>query len=735
VTPETIIKRDGRLVPFDASKIMAAIEKCFASIGQEPAAPFRELTTSVVNVVSAKWDIPTVENVQDVVEQVLQGAGEFKAAKHYILYREEHSKLRETRPVPDEVRQAYAQSAHYFPTDLQQFQFYDKYSRFDWDLGRRETWEEAVGRAVSFLHELSGGALESETFGRIERAILEMRVMPSMRLLAMAGPAARRNNVTCYNCSYLPVDGLDSFVEALLISMAGCGVGYSVERMYVEQFPRIQRQHGAAPARYVVGDSAEGWGEALRYGLNAWFAGEDVSFDYSEIRPAGAVLRTKGGRASGPEPLRYMLNFVRSLLLARQGSFLRPLDAHDIMCVVGGAAVSGGIRHTALISLFDMDDQEMLHCKDGDLSLNQQRWNSNNSAIWHPGMTQTEVTRFMLDMIQSGRGEPGIFNREAADNTKPTRRKSAVWGGNPCLELFLRPWEFCNLSSAVARADDDYETLKEKVELATIIGTIQSTATHFPGLRPQWRINCEEERLLGVDITGQRDSAVAQDALFKSMAQRFAVEVNRETAAKLGINPSAAVTCVKPSGNTSQLVNCSSGLHARWAPYYTRNVRVSANSPMFKVLQDAAVPMDPENGQTRENATTWVAHFPVKSPEGAVTRRDLSALDQCDFWLQNKLHWTEHNPSCTVTYKPDEVLGLIKWVWDHKDQIGGLSFYPADDAQYEQPPYVEITEAEYNQAVSAFPAIDFSKIYRYEESDLTTAAQELACVAGACDWR
>ena len=321
------------------------------------------------------------------------------------------------------------------------------------------------------------------------RVFCTMKVMPSMRLLAMAGPAARRNNIAIYNCSYMPVDSIDSFVEALIISMSGCGVGYSVERRYVEQFPRIARQSGKPAATHVVADSSEGWAQAVRAGLETWFAGEDVVFDYSEVRPAGAPLRVKGGRASGPEPLRKMLDFARTRILSRQGGFLRPLDAHDIMCAVGDAAVSGGVRRTAMISLFDYDDREMLHCKDGDFwRTNSQRWNANNSAVWpERELTQAEITRFVLDMVESGRGEPGIFNRKAAMENQPARRKVAEFGTNPCGEILLRPYQFCNLTSAVARADDDLDSLSEKVELATIIGTIQSMATYFPGLREEWK--------------------------------------------------------------------------------------------------------------------------------------------------------------------------------------------------------------------------------------------------------
>lgn len=511
--PTTIIKRDGREAPFDIRRIENALSRCFASMGYKPKTPIAELAQQAVNIISAKFQQPTVEQVQDIVEMVLQAAGEYEAAKRYILYRAEHAKMRKERPIPDAVRQAFAEADKYFPTQLQKFQFYDKYSRFNYDFGRRETWIETVDRSVDYMRELSGSRLPTEVYEQIRKFILEMRSMPSMRLLAMAGAAARRNNIAIYNCSYLPVDSIDSFVEALIISMSGCGVGFSVERRYVENFPRVRRQTGIVTPTFIIPDSGEGWADALRLGLQTWMEGGDIRFDYSEVRPAGEALKTKGGRASGPEPLRQMLDFVRARLLARQGTFLRSVDAHDIMCAVGNAAVCGGMRRTAMISLFDYDDAEMRLAKSGDFERdNSQRWNANNSAVWpETGLTQSEVMKFLLDMDNSGRGEPGIFSRQAAMMTRPARRAAADFGTNPCGEIVLRPFEFCNLSVAVARADDTFEMLKEKVEVAAIIGTIQSMATHFPGLRPQWKQNCEEERLLGVDINGQMDSLVAQD--------------------------------------------------------------------------------------------------------------------------------------------------------------------------------------------------------------------------------
>lgn len=734
-TPTTVVKRDGRVVSFDAQRIETALIRCFNSLGETPSTSFAELTQRVVNIVAAKQAQPSVEQIQDIVETTLLAAGEYTGAKHYILYRSERAKLRELQPIPNDIREAFTHSDKYFPTQLQKFQFYDKYARFNYEAMRREVWTETVERTIAFLRELSHNRLSEDVYERLHDSILNMRAMPALRLLAMAGPAAQRSNIAIYGCSYVPVDSIDTFVEALIISMNGCGVGYSVERQYIEQIPPIRRQRNEPAIQFVVPDSAEGWADALRLGLETWFNGGDVQYDYSQVRPAGAPLLTKGGRASGPEPLRKMLKFTRNRILARQGSFLRSIDAHDLMCMVGNAAVSGGVRRTAMIALFDFDDYDMRHCKDGNNMIgNEQRWNANNSAVWPDReLSQSEVMEHMLDMFKNGGGEPGIFSRRAVRNTLPERRKSVVFGTNPCGEIILRPMQFCNLTIAVARPDDTYESLRDKVEVATIIGTIQSMATHFPGLRPKWQKNCEEERLLGVDINGQMDSAMARDPEVQRKLRTVAVETNRTIAQTLGINQSVSVTCVKPSGNSSQMLNCSPGVHARWAPYYVRNVRVGANTPVFKVLHDAGVPMDPENGQIPDTANTWVVHFPVKAPKGAITRNDRTAMEQCDYWLQCKSNWTEHNPSVTITYQEHEVFDVVNWVWKNQDKIGGMTFLPSHDATYDQMPYEEINAEEYAKRVDIFPEIDFSKLYRYEKEDYTTAAQELACFAGSCE--
>lgn len=735
--PPNIKKRNGDVVRFDLTRIGNAIQSCFNACEVAPLAAVDEVVTKTANILAAKFGTAqaSVEEVQDAVEYALLSVGEIEAARTFIVYREHHAEERKLRPIPDDVKAAFEADDKYFPTQLQRFQFFDKYSRFNYDLGRRETWIETVTRSVDFLRELSFDKLDNEVYDRIHDAILNMRVMPSMRLLAMAGEAARRNNLAIFNCSYIPVSDINAFVETLIISMSGCGVGYSVEREYVEQFPRIKRQkkHQEIPLHFVE-DSTEGWAEAYRLGLEAWFDGRDINYDFSLVREAGMVLRIKGGRASGPGPLKSMLHHAREIILARQGSYLRTIDAHDIQCHTGEAAVSGGVRRTSLIALFDPDDQDMVNCKNGfELVNNPQRHNSNNSAVWPENISSIQITQQMIDMARGKRGEPGIFSRYNAVKQKPKRRKKADFGTNPCGEINLRPYGLCNLSAAVARPDDTPETLLEKVEIATIIGTIQSMATHFPGLRDKWRENAEEERLLGVDVTGQMDCPAVQNPDVMDALREHAVATNIIYADQLGINQSAGVTCVKPGGNSSAFLDCASGQTRRQFKFGIRRARVSAHTPIYRVLKSAGVLMKPENGQDAQNATTWVIAFPIKSPEASKIKQRGTAIEQCEYWLMNKLHYTEHNPSCTITYDEDEIIDLTKWVWDHRELIGGLSFLPNEDMQYEQAPYEETTEEEYERLAAAFPVIDFSKLYRYELEDYTTAASELACFAGACD--
>lgn len=640
--------------------------------------------------------------------------------------------------VPEKIKEKFDNSAKYFPTAIQQFQFFDKYSRFNWDQLRRETWEETTDRCVAFLRELSNDKLHAKEYARIRDFMLEMKATPSMRLIAMAGEAARRQNICIYNCSFMPVDSIDAWVEALIISMSGCGVGFSVEKQFVDKLPRVAVNTMGLMEwpTHVIEDTTEGWANALREGLTTWFGAGDINFDYSHIRPEGTVLKVKGGRASGPKPLHDLLDFARKTIQGAWGRQLTPLEAHSIMCMVGQAAVSGGVRRTAMISLFDFDDDEMRNCKNGDLTGKEYLWNSNNSAVWPKDISKEDVTKQFKDMDEGQRGEPGIFSRDSARHTMPERRdKTPLFGTNPCGEITLRPYEFCNLTIAVARPEDTFETLKEKVEVATIIGTIQSMAVNFPGLRPIWKENCSEERLLGTDINGWRDCPYLTEDDGNGIAKLrdHTVAVNKKYAEMLDIPQSSSITCVKPSGNSSQLFNCSSGIHPRHFPYYIRNVRVSTSSPLFKVLKDAGVPMDPENGQKAEDAITWVIHFPVKALDGGKFLDEVTAIDQCEFWLKAKNNWTEHNPSVTITYKTEELRDLIEWVWKYKDVVGGMSFLPKVDAKYNQMPYTKISKDEYEKLAINFPNIDFSHLYLYEKDDMTEAAQTLSCFAGACE--
>jgi ribonucleoside-diphosphate reductase alpha chain len=547
--------------------------------------------------------------------------------------------------------------------------------------------------------------------------------------MAMAGPAAERDSTTIYNCAYAPVDRLETFSDALTVSMAGCGFGFSVEKEYVDQLPEVKATTGEI-FTYLVEDSALGWRDALLFGMRSWFEGHSLVYDYSELRPAGAILKTKGGRSSGPGALEDCLNFCGNTVRQAQGRKLTPIECHDMMCSIGNCAISGGVRRTALISLFDWDDEEMRNAKKGDFPAI--RWNANNSIVWPKDITQEQFVEQFVEMHKGMNGEPGIFNREAAYNTIPERREKRKFGMNPCGEVFLRPRQFCNLSIAIARSNDTAQSLADKVEIASIIGTIQSMATNFQGLSDEWKKNCEEERLLGVDITGQMDCSVLQDSLALEYLKIVAVNTNKEYAERLGINQSVAVTCAKPSGNSSVLFNCAPGIHTRWSEYYMRNVRISVTSPLCYVLMASMVPMSPENGQTVENATTWVVHFPCKSPEGAVTRHDVSALGQCRNWAKVKENYTEHNPSVTITYKGTELLDVMCWVWRNKDIVSGMSFLPDIGAKYDQMPYEEITAEEYESLSEIFPEIRFELLEQYEKEDMTTLAQEVACSAGGC---
>ena len=639
------------------------------------------------------------------------------------------------RAVPPDLRKLYDSVREYLPHPIQQFMFFSKYSRYRYDLGRREVWQETIDRLMAEIRRLSDNLLSNTVYDKLKVALLNGEIMPSMRLMAMAGPASQRDNAVIYNCSYLPVQSLEDFREALLLSMAGVGVGYSVERKFVDLLPPVSPQrNNVVVIRYTVPDTAEGWGEALYLGLTAWFNGYDIEYDLSDIRPAGSPLRTKGGRASGPEPLWRLLHKVREIVLSRQGDRLRPIDAHDIMTTIAESVFSGGVRRSAMLALFDMDDEEMLYAKYPDrIKGREQRYFANNSIVIPDGYTLTlkEVIDLFMIIHNSKAGEPGIVSRYSIRQTLPEGRDYREdMGVNPCGEVILRPYEFCNLSAVVIRPGDTREDILKKIELATILGTIQARADYFPYLRPVWKKNVEEERLLGVSLVGYADNVDVFSEDFLRQLRYRSQQVNQYYSALLGINPSKSWTSVKPSGNSSLLYYAAPGLHAWPYRYFIRNIRIFAHDPLFYVLRDSGVPMSPEVGQDEATADTWVIHFPMRAPEHALIRSEMGALEQLAHWESVKKNYTTHNPSVTITYREEEVPDIVRWLYEHQDIIGGLTFLPEADLQYEMMPYEEIDKETYERLEKQFPQIDYSLLYVYEREDSTDLAQELACFAG-----
>ncbi len=739
-----IIKRDGRVVEFDPKKIIEAIYRSgqdTSEFGREEAA---RLAWEVVQELERVYDghtMPTVEQVQDIVELTLMHSKWLKTAKAYILYRDEHAKLRKAkRSVPEEVRKLAAESKQYFRNQLSEFVYYSTYSKWLPDQGRRETWLETVQRYIDFMRENLGEKLTPQEYEDVRLGMLKMETLGSMRLLWGAGKAARTTNVCAYNCSFIAPTQWQDFGEIMYVLMCGTGVGFSVERQTVEQLPIVRRQAGVKLFTHKVVDSKEGWADAFVLGLNAWSEGKDIDFDYSLVRPQGARLKTMGGRASGPGPLKALMEFSRDKLLSRQGRRLTTLDVHDIICKIGEVVVMGGVRRSALISLSDLDDRDMQEAKNGQFYLKHpERAMANNSAVYNEKPSLTLFLDEWVNLVKSGSGERGIFNRGSLEKQLPVRRwpvfapDAQTCGTNPCGEIILKSKQFCNLTEVVARPEDTEESLMRKVRLATILGTYQASLTKFPYLSQEWKQHCEEEALLGVSITGQWDCPVVRKPEVLRKLKELAVEVNREYARKFGINPSTCITCVKPSGNTSQLTDASSGMHPRHAQYYVRRVRIESHNPLFHMMRDMGVPYHPEVGQVDGSASTYVLEFPMKAPEGAILRKDLSAMDLLEHWRTLKTNYTEHNPSTTISVGSDEWLKVGNWVYENWDMVGGLSFLPKDEHVYQLAPYEEITKEKYDEIVKKFPTIDFSNVVAYEYDDETEGSKELACVSGACE--
>jgi len=747
VVLKEVRKRDGSIVPFEVTRIENAIHKAMIATGEGSEAEAKTVAHSVAQALARevkerKDYIPTVEEVQDIVEAELIYADFAKTAKGYILYRAEHEDIRaQAGIVPEAIKELARESKQYFRNTLGEFVYYRSYSRWIDNEQRRETWIETVGRYMAFMRENLGKKLSDNEYTEVQDAILRMDVMPSMRLMWAAGAPARKTNVCGYNCSFIAPTKLSDFGEVMYLSMCGTGVGFSVETHTVQQLPQIKKQTGKKLKPHVIGDSKEGWADAFVFALETWFNGEDVDFDYSQLRPAGARLVTMGGKSSGPDPLRALIDFAREKVLRRQGRRLSNLDVHDIICKIGEVVVSGGVRRSALISLSDLDDYDMRHAKDGQFYVTEpQRMMANNSAIYAQKPSTSEFLDEWISLMKSGSGERGIFNRGSLMQQIPERRRKTLLkdidttGTNPCGEIILKSKQFCNLTEVVIRSEDTKATLMKKMRAASILGTYQSTLTNFKYLSKEWKKNCEEERLLGVSLTGQWDNAkLAHDPQFLRELRDEAVSVNKQYAKKFGINPSTSVTCVKPSGTVSQLVDASSGMHPRHAPYYIRRIRISATDSLFKMLRDQGVPFNPEVGQGAENAVTYVIDFPVAAPKGSIFKDDVSSLEQLNHWKLIKDNYTEHNPSVTVSVGDNEWLKVASWIYDNWDQVGGLSFLPRSEHIYQLAPYEEITEERYNELLKRWEKIDFSKIVSYEKIDETQGSKELACVSGVCE--
>lgn len=624
----------------------------------------------------------------------------------------------------------------------QEFIALSRYARWLDDEGRRETWEETVERYIvnvvgdKLNHQYVPDGEHTHLREDIKQAIINLEVLPSMRCLMTAGPALERCNVAGYNCAYMPVDSPRSFDEAMYILMCGTGVGFSVEEQYVSKLPGINEHFEESSTVVRVADSKSGWASALREIIALLYSGQVPEWDTSKVRPAGARLKTFGGRASGPEPLVSLFEFVVDAFKRAAGRRLTSLECHDIMCKIGEVVVVGGVRRSAMISLSNLNDERMRNAKHGNWwEHNVQRALSNNSACY---TERPDVGLFLKEwtsLYESRSGERGIFNRDASQRQAAKNgRRDASWdfGTNPCSEIILRPYQFCNLTEVVVRADDDLDSLRKKVRLATILGTIQSTLTDFKYLRKIWKDNTEEERLLGVSLTGILDHpTLATDVDSLAALRQEAVDVNAEYAQILGINPSAAITCVKPSGTVSQLVDSASGIHPRWSPYYLRAVRADNKDPLTQFLKDQGVPNEPD--VTKPESTT-VFYFPQKSPDNARVRRQLSAIEHLEIWKTVQESWCEHKPSITVNVKESEWVGVGAWVYENFDALSGVSFLPMDEHTYRQAPYQEITEDEYNDWAAKMPvSIDWGGLQAYEVEDTTSGSQELACSGGVCE--
>ena len=636
------------------------------------------------------------------------------------------------------------------PTEYQSFIHLSRYARWNYALKRRESWEETVDRFINFFKEHLDSKhsfkLENGLEADMREAITNLDVMPSMRCLMTAGEALKKENVAGYNCSYVKVDAPRSFDEILYILMNGTGVGFSVEEEYVDKLPPLAETFHETDTTIVVADSKLGWAKAYKEMLSLLWQGQIPRWDLSNVRLAGTPLKTFGGRASGPEPLEELFKFTINTFQNAAGRKLKSVEAHDIVCKIAEIVVVGGVRRSALISLSNLQDESMRHAKSGQWwENNPQRALANNSVNYKEKPDIGTFMREWLSLYDSKSGERGIYNSmsarrqvESLNNEEEIRREPRDdFGTNPCSEIILRSREFCNLSEVVVRGRDTAESLRKKVRIATILGTFQSTLTSFKYLSREWKKNCDEERLLGVSLTGIMDNSITNgkkgnlEKLLEDLKHE-AVETNKEFAEKLDIPQSAAITCVKPSGTVSQLVDSASGIHARHNPYYIRTVRADNKDPLCAFMKDAGFPNEADVMKPQH---TTVFSFPMQSPKNAVFRQDMTAKEQLELWQKYQTHWCEHKPSVTISVKEHEWMEVGNWVWENFDSISGISFLPFSEHTYRQAPYQDCTKEEYEESLKAMPKnVDWSQLSKYEEQDFTAGAQELACAAdGGCE--
>ncbi len=753
---KSVRNREGEVIPFNINKIADAVYKAFVITAEGEKREAKDVATKVFHkLVHLKEEskdkkfVPTVEMVQDIVESELMEQGYHSTAKSYILYRSKRAELRrEVGTIAPENKKVFDESSSYFVSSYEEFIFYRTYSKWQDDLGRRETWIETIDRFMAYMKKKLGDKMSLKDYADVKEGILKQEICPSMRLLWSAGEACDKTNVWAYNCSYVAPSAWQDLGEIMYILMCGAGLGFSVESETVQKFPQIKRQTGKKLATHFVEDSKEGWADAYVLGCRTWADGYDIEFDYSKVRPSGSRLKVAGGRASGPQPLIDLINFTKKKILARQGKRLTNLDLHDIICQIGLIVVAGGVRRSALISLSDIDDESMRKSKQGQFWVeNGQRSMANNSAVYSQKPSASEFLNEWIELIKSGTGERGIFNRGGLMTQLPKRRienwkKAGIIddqnvivglpGSNPCGEITLRSKQFCNLTSIVVRPRDTVEDLKRKVKLATILGTYQATLTNFGYLSKEWKNNCDEEALLGVSITGYYDNKTIRTDKVLGELREESIKVNREYAKKFGINNSTCITTIKPHGNSGQLLYVGSGMHPWYAKYYIRRVRISTNDPLFQLIKDQGVPFKAEVGYSTANSTVAVVEFPIKAPDGAVTRDQVSAIDLLNEWKRLKINYIEHNPSVTIYVGEDEWIKVANFIYENWDIVGGLSFLPRSEHVYQLAPYEEISKEEYDNRMKEIKHIDFSKLIYYEQEDNTVGAKEFACVSGVC---